>query len=114
MLTNVVFLLAGVACGCLVTTSLIFPRVARAVAKSAAVILMGTGVGFLTLGLFSALATSDFETVHFGPILANTAAQALGWGGGCLTAGIISLILTAPRKLAPPSSQHDGQTPAED
>ena len=86
-------LLLGIVVGVLLTACFCFPRVARAVGKILAVILMGAGAGLITWGLVASLGQQDFKPLTIGPLTFFFVSQVLGCGAGCLVAGITSLVL---------------------
>lgn len=98
-------LLLGALAGVLLTIVLSFPRIARGIGKIAAVSLMGAGAGLITWGLISALNGSDFESLQMGPVIFYSAAQTLGWGVGCLVAGITALVIAF---IGPPRGHKGG------
>lgn len=85
----------GVLIGVLITATFSFPRVGRAVGKTAAVALLALGVGLITWGVFGLIDAESFRPLEFGPILFSSAAQALGWGAGCFAGGLTALILSS-------------------
>ncbi len=87
-------LVCGTIIGALLTVTLSFPRVARAIGKIFAVGLMGCGAGLCTWGMMSSLSQGEFTTLQVGPVTFVTAAQTLGWGVGSLVAGITALVLS--------------------
>lgn len=86
-------LVVGILIGVLVAVAFSFPRVARAIGKIAAVVLVGIGVGLITWGLMAVLGRDAFEPLRFGPITFHSAPQTLGWGAGCLAGGVTALVL---------------------
>lgn len=88
--------LGGLLLGCLLTLSLAFPAVGRAVAKILAVILLGLGVGFLVWASVS-VRRGDQLRPPFGSNIITEVSEAYGWGGGLLLGGVISLVLALSR-----------------
>ena len=84
----------GFVSGALLAVALCFPRVARALGKFAAFVLIGGGAGLVTWGLISALNPGNFEELRMGAITFYTPAQTLGWGAGLLGSGITALVLS--------------------
>lgn len=87
-------ILLGVIAGALLTIVLSFPRTARAIGKAFAVALMGAGAGLITWGLFEWIGGGDFTKLAIGSLTFFNPAQVLGWGVGCLIAGIVALVLS--------------------
>ena len=86
-------LLLGIVVGALFTVAIGFPRVGRALGKIAAIALLGAGCGLLVWGLISQVG-GDFESLQFGTVIFYNTSQVLGWGSGCLAAGITALVLS--------------------
>lgn len=90
----------GLLVGSIITVVLIFPRIGRAIGKTAAVGLMGFGAGLLVWGFISIFQTEPFEPLAIGSLEFYNSPQILGWGGGALVSGIAALVLslTASKK----------------
>ncbi len=85
--------IVGLLVGALAAIAFSQPRVARAIGKTAAVVLIAAGAGLLCWGLLTTIGVGEFEALEFGPITLYSATQTLGWGAGLLAGGITALVL---------------------
>ena len=96
---DVALVLGGLLLGILITASLGFPAIGRAVAKILAVILLGIGFGFLVW-----VGVSVFRGEHirppFGSAIITEVGEAFGWGAGFFLGGIVALALAFWRRSA--------------
>ena len=95
--------LGGLLLGCLLTVSLGFPAVGRAVAKILAVILLALGVGFL---VWASLVVARGEHLRppFGSDLITEVSEVFAWGAGFLVGGLVALVLAFWGRRTPPQS----------
>ncbi len=77
----------------LLVWGLIHPVVGRRLARTFAVIAMGLGMGLLLWGISGAVSG---ERLHppFGSNIITEVSEAIGWGAGFLTGGIVALVLS--------------------
>jgi hypothetical protein len=72
---------------------LINPVVGRRLARTFAVIAMGLGMGLLLWGI-SGAASGERLRPPFGSNIITDVSEAIGWGAGFLTGGIVALVLS--------------------
>jgi sugar phosphate permease len=72
---------------------LIDPVVGRRLARNFAVIAMGLGTGFLFWGISGAVSGERLRP-PFGSNIITEVSEAIGWGAGFLTGGIVALVLS--------------------
>ncbi len=82
-----VLLLSG-----LLVWGLIDPVVGRRLARTFAVIAMGLGMGLLLWGISGAVSGKRLRP-PFGSNIITAVSEAIGWGAGFLTGGIVALVL---------------------
>jgi hypothetical protein len=92
-MNDVALFLGGLLLGTLITASLGFPAIGRAVAKIIAVILLGIGFGFL---VWASVTLSQGEQLRppFGLNLITEVGEAFGWGAGLFLGGMLALGLS--------------------
>ena len=81
--------------------------VGRRLARIFAVIAMGLGMGFLVWGISGAVSGERLRP-PFGSDINTEVSEAMGWGAGFLTGGIVALVLSflgKTRKSSPQASQ---------
>ena len=81
----------------LLVWGLINPVVGRRLARIFAVIAMGLGMGLLLWG-FSGAVSGQRLRPPFGSNIISEVSEAIGWGAGFLTGGIVALVLSFLRK----------------
>jgi hypothetical protein len=93
MMNDISLFLGGLLLGVLITASLGFPAIGRAVAKIIAVILLGIGFGFL---VWASVTRSQGGSLRppFGSNLITEVGEAFGWGAGFFLGGIVALCLS--------------------
>ena len=72
---------------------LINPVVGRRLARLFAVITMGLGIGLLLWGISGAVSGEHLRPPFDSPIITQVS-EAIGWGAGFLTGGIVALVLS--------------------
>jgi hypothetical protein len=77
----------------LLVWGLINPVVGRRLARTFAVIGMGLGMGLLLWGISGALSGKRLRP-PFGSDIITEVSEAIGWGAGFLTGGIVALVLS--------------------
>jgi hypothetical protein len=82
----------GLLLGCLITVSLGFPAVGRAVAKILAVLLLGCGIGLL-VWVSVTVYRQEVLRPPFGWNVITEVSEAFGWGTGFFVGGVVSLVL---------------------
>ena len=86
---------------------LINPVVGRRLARIFAVIAMGLGIGFLLWGISGAVSGERLRPPFDSHIITEVS-EAIGWGAGFLTGGIVALVLSflgKTRKAGPQDTQ---------
>ena len=86
---------------------LINPVVGRRLARIYAVIAMGLGMGLLLWGISGAV-TGERLRPPFDSHIITEVSEAIGWGAGFLTGGIVALVLSflgKTRQASPQESQ---------
>jgi hypothetical protein len=96
-LYDIALFLGGLLLGCLITVSLGFPGVGRAIAKILAVILLGIGFGLLVWASVSLVRGEELRP-PFGSDIITKVAEAFGWGAGFFLGGIVALALALWRR----------------
>jgi hypothetical protein len=84
---------------------LINPLVGRRLAKNFAVIAMGMGTGLLVWGISGAVSGERLRP-PFGSNIITEVSEAIGWGAGFLTGGIVALVLSFLGKTIKTGQQH--------
>ncbi len=79
--------------GGLLVWGLIDPVVGRRLARAFAVIGMGLGMGLLLWGISGAVSGERLRP-PFGSNIITEVSEAIGWGAGFLTGGIVALVLS--------------------
>ena len=74
--------------------ALVKPNVGRMFARIFAVLAIGLGVGVLTWGIVAASLTGTVRSPLGLASLISEPSEAIGWGAGCLAAGITALVLS--------------------
>jgi hypothetical protein len=74
--------------------ALIKPNVGRMFARIFAVLGIGLGAGVLTWGIVAASLTGTVRSPFGLASLISEPSEAIGWGAGCLAAGITALVLS--------------------
>ncbi len=74
--------------------ALVNPSVARGFARIFAVLSIGLGAGVLTWGIVAASLTGTVRSPFGLASLISEPSEAIGWGAGCLAAGITALVLS--------------------
>ncbi len=77
----------------LLVWGLINPLVGRRLARTFAVIAMGLGMGFLLWGITGAVSGERLRPPFDSHIITEVS-EAIGWGAGFLTGGIVALVLS--------------------
>src|SRR5271157_4118878 len=77
----------------LLVWGLIHPVVGRRLARTFAVIAMGLGMGLLLWGISGAVSGERLRP-PFGSNIITQVSEAIGWGAGFLTGGIVALVLS--------------------
>jgi hypothetical protein len=93
---DIALFLGGLLLGILITASLGFPAIGRAVAKILAVVLLGIGAGFL---VWAGVSYYRGETLRppFGKTIIEELSEAFGWGAGFFLGGVVALVLALRR-----------------
>ncbi len=73
---------------------LINPVVGRRLARNFAVIAMGLGTGFLAWGISGAVSGERLRPPFSSSNIITEVSEAIGWGAGFLTGGIVALVLS--------------------
>ena len=73
---------------------LVNPNVGRMFARIFAVLGIGLGAGVLTWGIVAACLTGTIRSPLGLASLISEPSEAIGWGAGCLAAGITALVLS--------------------
>ena len=73
---------------------LIKPNVGRILARIFAVLGIGLGAGVLTWGIVAASLTGTVRSPLGLAWLIGKPSEAIGWGAGCLAAGVTALVLS--------------------
>lgn len=73
---------------------IIKPNVGRMFARIFAVLGIGLGAGVLTWGIVAACLTGTIRSPLGLASLISEPSEAIGWGAGCLAAGITALVLS--------------------
>ncbi len=96
----------------LLVWGLINPAVGRRLARIFAVIAMGLGTGSLLWGISGAMSGERLRA-PFGGALITEVSEAIGWGAGFLTGGIVALVLSFLGKTqgAGPPDSRQGSSP---
>ena len=91
----------------LLVWGLINPAVGRRLARIFAVIAMGLGTGFLLWGISGAMSGERLRPPFRSDIITEVS-EAIGWGAGFLTGGIVALVLSflgKTKRAGPQDSQ---------
>jgi len=100
----------------LLVWGLINPVVGRRLARIFAVIAMGLGMGFLLWGISGAVSGERLRPPFDSHIITEVS-EAIGWGAGFLTGGIVALVLSflgKTKKVGPqntPESEPTSESP---
>jgi len=70
------------------------PNVGRMFARIFAVLGIGLGVGVLSWGIVAACLTGTVRSPFGFESLISDPSEAIGWGAGCLAAGVTALVLS--------------------
>jgi hypothetical protein len=92
-MNDISLFLGGLLLGTLITASLGFPTIGRAVAKIIAVILLGIGFGFLVWASVTHYQGGPLRP-PFGSNLITEIGEAFGWGAGLFLGGMLALGLS--------------------
>ena len=84
---------SGLLLAWLLVWGLINPTVGRRLARNFAVIAMGLGMGLLLWGISGAVCGERLRP-PFGSDIITEVSEAIGWGAGFLTGGIVALVLS--------------------
>lgn len=94
MMLDLTWFLAGFLAGSLITASLAFPRVGRALARILAVTLLIGGLGLVAWASGAIFQDASLSAFAIGPILVDDSTEAFGWGIGLLGGALVTLILS--------------------
>jgi len=97
---HVALFLGGLLLGVLVSVSLGFPSIGRAVAKILAVILLGIGFGLIVWVGVTVYQGANLRP-QFGENIITEVGEAFGWGAGFFLAGVVALVLAFWGRRAP-------------
>lgn len=92
--------LGGLVAGILLAVSLTFPRVGRTLARVIAVALFVGGIGLIAWAVGGLSMGAELTAFAVGPLLIAHPSDAIGWGGGLLAGGILTLVLSSLRAPA--------------
>jgi hypothetical protein len=110
MTVEITAFVAGILVGALSALALVFPQVARAVARAIGTVALATGGGMLVWGFDALGRDSELTGIIVGSLRVTQTSEAMGWGAGLLIGGIVALLLSFLR-LPQSNSPSDGLQP---